>query len=67
MVQALGVSPYVEDPGSDRHGKVIFFDIFGLFSVVYPERIAIIFNSLILVGCAVSLFNGISLKPQQTG
>ncbi|CAI8010143.1 Endoplasmic reticulum metallopeptidase 1 [Geodia barretti] len=65
MVKALALSPLLEDPGADRHGKVVFFDVFGLFSVVYPERLAVIFNSLVLVGCAVSLCSGISLKPQQ--
>ena len=67
MVKALALSPLVEDPGADRHGKVVFFDVLGLFSVVYPERLAVIFNSLMLVGCAVSLCSGISLKPQQLG
>ena len=67
MVRALGVSPLLEDPGEDRHGKVVFFDILGLFSVVYPERLALIFNTLVLVGCAASLYTGISLKPQQLG
>ena len=67
MVRALAVSPLLEDPGADRHGKVIFFDILGLFSVVYPERIALILNSLVLLGCCVSLYSGVSLKPQQLG
>ena len=67
MVKELGVSPLLADPGSDRHGKVVFFDVLGLFSVVYPERIAVIINSLVVLGCAASVYFGVSLKSQQLG
>ena len=67
ILQALGLSPLVGDPTTDKHGKVVFFDILGLFSVVYPERLAVILNSLVVLGSAVSLYSGISLKKQQLG
>ena len=67
MVKALSISPLLDDPGADRHGKVIFFDVLGQFSIVYPEQIALIINSLVVIGCLASIYWRISLKPQQLG
>lgn len=66
-MKELANSPLLGDPGADRHGKVVFFDILGLFSVVYPERIAVIINSMVVLGCVASLYFGISRKKQQLG
>ena len=32
------------DPGDDKHGKIVYFDVLGLFSVAYPERMGLILN-----------------------
>lgn len=67
MVKELANSPLLGDPGSDKHGKVVFFDVLGLFSVVYPERMAVIINSMVVLGCVASLYFGISSKKQNLG
>ena len=67
LVKELASSPFLDDPGSDKHGKVIFFDVLGLFSVVYPERIAIIVNCLVVLFSMASLYFGIAHKKHQSG
>lgn len=37
-------SPLLANPGDDKHGKVTFFDVSGLFVIVYSERIGTILN-----------------------
>lgn len=32
------------DPGDDKHGKIVYFDVLGLFSIAYPERMGLILN-----------------------
>ena len=44
LVSEIASSPLLADPGEDKHGKVTFFDVAGLFMVVYPERIGTIIN-----------------------
>ena len=44
LVKEIASSPLLADPGEDKHGKVTFFDVAGLFMVVYPERIGTIMN-----------------------
>ena len=67
LVRELASSPLLGDPGAEKHGKVVFFDVLGLFSVVYPERIAVIVNSLVIMASAVSLFFGIARNKKQLG
>ena len=45
MLQKLSSSPKLADPGLEKEGKMIFFDILGYFMVYYPVRIAVIINS----------------------
>ena len=66
-MKELANSPLLDDPGADKHGKVVFFDVLGLFSLVYPERIAVIINSMVVLGCVASLYFGISHKKEQLG
>lgn len=63
----LAVSPLLADPGADKHGRVVFFDVLGLFSVVYPERLAVIINSLVVVSSIAIIYGGVSFKSQQLG
>ena len=67
LVRELASSPLLADPGADKHGKVVFFDVLGLLSVVYPERIAIIVNSLTVLASGVSLYFGIAHNKKQLG
>ncbi len=60
LVKEVVHSPYLADPGADRHGKVVFFDVLGLFSVVYPERLATILNTICSVASIVSIYFGLS-------
>ncbi len=53
-------SPFLADPGADKHGKVVFYDVFGLFSVVYPERIALIINTICSVASLVNIYFAVS-------
>ena len=51
------MSPLLPNPGEDKHGKMVFFDFLGLFSVVYPERLAVVINSFfVLISVAVVYF-----------
>eukprot|EP00058_Branchiostoma_floridae_P021432 XP_002606922.1 hypothetical protein BRAFLDRAFT_91691 [Branchiostoma floridae] len=65
IVQHLVNSPYLAYPGEYRHGKTVFFDVIGLFMVVYPHHVAIIINSLAVLFTLV--YFGYKLKPSRTG
>ncbi|XP_078574118.1 endoplasmic reticulum metallopeptidase 1-like isoform X1 [Branchiostoma floridae x Branchiostoma japonicum] len=65
IVQHLVDSPYLAYPGEYRHGKTVFFDVIGLFMVVYPHHVAIIINSLAVLFTLV--YFGYKLKPSRTG
>lgn len=55
VVTELANSPFLVDPGKDKHGKVTYFDFLGLFMVVYPERLGTILN------CATVIFSLLSM------
>ena len=67
LVSTVARSPYLAHPGDDRHGKVVFFDIFGLISVVYPERIAVIINGITAVASLLSMYFGVSRSRMKQG
>ena len=46
LVKTLANSPYLADPGEYRHGSVVFFDVVGLFMVLYPARLGVIINTV---------------------
>lgn len=51
-------STHLSDPTKeDVHGKIVFFDIFGLMTVVYSERVAMVLN-IALVLLVVLTFLG---------
>lgn len=39
-------SPYLAHPADYRHGNMVFFDVIGLFMIVYPERLGQVFNAI---------------------
>ncbi|OWF56308.1 Endoplasmic reticulum metallopeptidase 1 [Mizuhopecten yessoensis] len=47
IVQALATDPKLDDPGDDRHGNMVFYDLVGLVVVHYPKRIGSILNCII--------------------
>lgn len=64
MVRNIVHSAYLADPGADRHGKMVFFDVLGLFSVVYPERISPIINTVCSLASVISIYFALSrAKP----
>ena len=44
LVRAIANSDQLRNPGEDRHGHLVFFDLLGLTMVVYPKRIGEIIN-----------------------
>lgn len=49
LVRALVDSPYFIDPGVYRHGSLVFYDFLGFFVVAYPQRMAVLLNTLVVV------------------
>ena len=60
IVCEVSTSPLLEDPGEDRHGKLVFFDLFGKTVIIYPERVAAILNTLVGIAALVSVYFGTS-------
>ena len=50
LVRELANSPLLTDPGAYRHGNSVFLVVGTWFMVVYPARIALIMNSVIVAG-----------------
>ncbi|XP_069127736.1 endoplasmic reticulum metallopeptidase 1-like [Argopecten irradians] len=47
IVHALANNPKLADPGDDRHGSMVFYDLVGLVVVHYPKRIGSILNCIV--------------------
>ncbi|KAK3090660.1 hypothetical protein FSP39_013471 [Pinctada imbricata] len=48
LMTNIASSPKLADPGVDRHGEMVFFDVVGLFMVHYPKRIGTVINSVVV-------------------
>ena len=44
LLKKLASSPKLADPGLDKHGNMVFFDVVGYFMVHYPQRVGVIIN-----------------------
>ncbi len=44
MIKEIANSPYLANPGEEKHGKVVYFDFIGLYMVVYTHRVGVILN-----------------------
>lgn len=66
LLKEIANSPFLADPGADKHGKVVFFDILGLTAVTFPERISSIFNVLVALAAIASIYFGVS-RQGETG
>ena len=60
IIREVSTSPLLGDPGEDRHGKVVFFDLFGKMVVIYPERVGAILNILVGIASLLSIYFGTS-------
>lgn len=58
MLTQLSQSPLVADPSGDQHGAMVFYDLLGIYMVLYPQRIGWILNSVV----AAVTFTCIALK-----
>ncbi|XP_061182088.1 endoplasmic reticulum metallopeptidase 1-like [Saccostrea echinata] len=56
LILKLASNPKLADPGLDRHGSMIFIDVFGIFMVHYPLRIGQILNYLAVVLCFLHIY-----------
>ena len=56
LIKEIANSDLLADPGEDRHGKVVYYDVLGLFVVQYPERLGLILNYGTLVLGLVGLW-----------
>ena len=56
IIREVSTSSLLRDPGEDRHGKVVFFDLFGKMVVVYPERVGAILNTLVGIASLLSIY-----------
>lgn len=61
ILRKVADSPQLSDPSAeDRHGKVIFFDIFGLMTVVYSERVGMVMNFVLAFLVTVNFVSAIN-------
>ena len=60
IVREVSTSPLLEDPKEDRHGKLVFFDLFGKTVIMYPERVAAILNTLVAIAAVLNVYFGTS-------
>lgn len=49
MLEAIASTPKLTNPGADRHGDMVFFDIVGIVMIAYPKRMATILNMVIII------------------
>lgn len=43
-LKLMATSSKLCNPGEDKHGSMVFFDVLGFFIVAYPQRLANILN-----------------------
>ncbi|KAH3694079.1 endoplasmic reticulum metallopeptidase 1-like isoform X1 [Dreissena polymorpha] len=48
LLRRLSSSPRLADPGDERDGTMIYFDLVGYFMVYYPQSVAIVINSALV-------------------
>lgn len=59
LIKEIANSDLLSNPGEDRHGKVSYYDVLGLYTVSYPERLGLIMNwSTLALGMAGFWFGG---------
>ena len=67
LVRELAMSPFLGNSGPKTRGRLVFFDVLGLFFVVYPEYLAVIVNTLVVLASIVCLYFGIAHKKSKLG
>lgn len=49
LLEGIASTPKLVNPGADRHGDMVFFDLVGIVMIAYPKRMATILNVVIIV------------------
>jgi hypothetical protein len=44
----LSKSSHLADPGPEKDGTMIFFDLVGYVMIYYPQRVAVVINSALM-------------------
>lgn len=44
----LSSSPRLANPGDEKDGTMIFFDLVGYTMIYYPQRVAVVINSALM-------------------
>lgn len=48
LLRKLSSSPQLADPGPDKHGTMIYFDLVGYMMIYYPQSVAVFINSALV-------------------
>ena len=67
VLKALSKSPYLSHPEDYKHGKVVFFDVLGLFMVIFPQKMETILNYGCCIASIVYIFMQLRKKSYDTG
>lgn len=60
LLREVANSAQLANPQEDeKHGKVVFFDILGLMTIVYPESVAIAINYSVVVIVFITVYFGV--------
>eukprot|EP00455_Lapot_gusevi_P011264 TRINITY_DN15182_c0_g1_i5.p1 TRINITY_DN15182_c0_g1~~TRINITY_DN15182_c0_g1_i5.p1 ORF type:complete len:736 (-),score=182.38 TRINITY_DN15182_c0_g1_i5:35-2191(-) len=62
VMSNLLASPILANPESHRHDHAVYFDVLGLFIIVYSFQTAFYLNSLVLIIAFVFLFTNYTLR-----
>ena len=61
LLREVANSPSLSNPDADDlHGNVIFFDIFGIITVVYPEKVSMVMNFVLAFLVALLMIKDIN-------
>lgn len=67
MIKEIANSPFLADPGEERHGKVVYFDFIGFFMVVYTHRVGLILNSVTMATVLLTLWSSTGKRRGRNG
>lgn len=48
LLRKLSSSPQLANPGHEKHGTMIYFDLVGLIMIYYPQSVAVFINSALI-------------------
>ena len=48
LLRKLSSSPQLANPGDEKHGTMIYFDVVGYMMIYYPQSVAVFINSALV-------------------